>query len=138
MRADLGERSLEPLPHGGGAREHRHASRGRDPHDARLERPAPRALEAVREPDAGVTALAARLRLASREIVPAGRLHHLCLARRIIAGVIFAAGAGAGLERLLIGHLLWRDEIAAADLGAVEAEPAREAIEAPLHGGRRL
>ncbi len=137
---DLGERGLQALADRGRACEHGDAPGVRHPHDAGFERAAAGALDAVREPDADVAPLAARGRLARGKVAPLRGFEHHRLAGRIVAAVVLHGGAGARLERLGVGHLLGRDEIAAAQLGAVEAELARHAIHHPLHreGGLRI
>ena len=68
----------KPLPDRGGAGEYRDAPGVRNPHDARLERPAAGALDAVREPDADVAALRARCGLALRESRPSRAASSTC------------------------------------------------------------
>ena len=138
--ADLRQHGAEPLPDRGGAGEHRHPPGVRHPHQPGLERPAAGALDAVREPDADMAALRARRRLPLREVVPARRLQHLRLAGRIIAAVVLHGGAGARLERLGVGHLLGRDQVAPPQLGALQLQFARDAVHQTLHreGGLRI
>jgi hypothetical protein len=110
----------------------------RDAHEAGLERPAAGALDAMRQADAEIAAARAprpgAFGNASQPAAPA----HLGLAGRIIAAVVFHGRAGARLERLLVRHLARRNEIAPPHLGAVELHLARDEIEQPLHGERRL
>src|SRR5262249_60683197 len=122
----------------GGAGEYRYASRIRYPHQAGLERTTPGALDAVREPDAEIAALSSRGSLTLGKVLPARRLQAVRLRGGIIAAVVAHAGAGARLERLGVGHLLSRDEIAAAYLRAVKAQFARQAIHESFHGEGRL
>ena len=68
--ANLRQRGAQPLPDRGGAGEHRYAPGVRHPHQAGLERPAPGALDAVRQPDADIAALRSRGGLAARESRP--------------------------------------------------------------------
>src|SRR5262249_37095619 len=56
-RANLRERGAQPLSDGGRAGESRPPPRIRDPRQAGLERTAPGALDAVRQPDADIAAL---------------------------------------------------------------------------------
>ena len=52
----------------------------------------------------------------------------------IVAAVVLHAGAGARLERLGVRHFPRRDEIAAANFGALEPELACQPVHQPLHG----
>ena len=137
---DLRERGLQALADRGRAREHGDAPGVRHPHDARLERAAAGALDAMRKPDADVAPLAARGCLPRREVAPLRRLEHHRLAGRIVAAVVLHGGARARFERLGVGHLLGRDQVAPPQLGAVELQLARHTVHHPLHceGGLRI
>src|SRR5262249_61301762 len=130
--ANLRERGTQSLPDRGGSGEHRHAPGVRHAHQSGFERRAPGALDAMGKADAEIAALLARSSLAPGKVVPARRLQDLALTRRIVAAVILHDGAGARLERLGVGHFLRRDKVAAAHLGAIEAEFARDAVHQPL------
>ncbi len=136
--ANLRERGAQALSDRGGAGEHRHASGVGDPHQSGLERTAAGALDAMRQPDADIAALASRCGLPAGEILPAGRPQDLRLAGGIVAAIVLHAGAGARLERLGVGHLLRRDQIATAHLGALKMQFARDAVHQPFHGEGRL
>ena len=110
----------------------------RHPHQAGFEGAAPGALDAVGEAHADIASACARLRLPARKVGPAGGRQHVGLAGRIVAAVILHVGAGARLQRFLVGHLFRRNEVAAAQLGAVEMELARQAVHQPLHREGRL
>src|SRR5207244_11217535 len=112
-RAKLRARGTQGLSDLGGAGEYRYASRIRSPHQAGLEWTTPGALDAVREPDAEIAALSSRGSLTLGKVLPTRRLQDLRLRSGIIAAVVAHTGAGARLERLGIGHLLRRNEIAA-------------------------
>ena len=116
----------------------RDAAGVRYPHDAGFERAAAGALDAVREPDADIAAFGARRALALLEVVPAGGLEHHRLTGGIVAAVILHGRAGARFQRLGVGHLLGRDEVAPAQLGAVDTQLARHPVHHPLHRERRL
>ncbi len=74
----------------------------------------------------------ARLRLARGEALPLGEIERLLDDAAELAAVIDLP------HRVGIGHLLRRDEIAAADLGGIEAELARCGVEQPLDEIDRL
>ena len=113
-------------------------ARRSDAHGDRLEGPTAGALDEVGEADADVAALGSLRPLARREIVPARLLDSALLTFGIIAAVEQYWRAATGLQRLLVGHLLGPDEIAAADLGAVKAHLARHPVEQSFHGEGRL
>src|SRR5262249_13899983 len=136
-RANLRERGAQALSDGGRAGEYRHPPRIRDPHQAGLERTALGALDAVRQPDADIAALSSRGGLTLGKVLPTRRLQDLRLRGGIVAAVVADAGARARLERLGVGHLLRRDEIAAAYLRALQAQLARQAVHQPFHGEGR-
>ncbi len=136
--ANLRQRGAQPLPDRGRAGEHRHPPGIRHPHQTGLERTAPGALDAMGEPDADVAALAPRGDLTARKILPAGRLQDFRLAGRIVAAVVLHARTGARPERLGIGHLRRRNEIAAAHFGALQAQFARHPVHQAFHGEGRL
>ena len=113
-------------------------SRWSDADRGAFERAAPGSLDVVAEADAEPAALLARRLAAGREVRPTGRRQRAALAFGIIAAVVGHRQAVAGRDRRDIGHLLRRDEIAAADLVAAEAKLVGDAIEQPLHHERAL
>ena len=125
---------MHALAHRQRTRIHRDAPRGRHAHRARLERSAPGAFDAVRDADADVAASAARSILARGKSGIVDRVEHLLLAQRVVAAVEHDRRPGAVLERLLVGHLRRRHQIAPAHFRAVEAKLARHAVDQPLHG----
>ena len=104
--------------------EHRHL----DP----LARRADRRLDVVRESDAAQPAVRARRGAAFVEAVPFGEFQRALHVAREFAAVVGEA------HRAAIRQLVVRDEVAAADLGAVDAEFGRGEIEHPLDHVRRL
>ena len=77
---DLGQHGGGALAHRGGAGRHRDTARPADAHDAGLERPAPRALGPVGDPDADMAPLRQRGGLAGGKAVVVDRLEHHRLA----------------------------------------------------------
>ena len=138
LRADLRQRRGKALTHGGGTGVDRDLARWIDAHHAGLERPAPGALHRMGKTDAQIPALAARRVLALRKAVPVGCCQNFLMRGDVVATVIGDRRPRARFQWLGIGHLFRRDEIAAADLGAVDAKLARHAVHQPLHGEGRL
>ena len=132
----LCKRSLDALPHRHGTRIDRDAARAANPHDAGLERSAPRPLHAIADADTEIAIVFARAALAlGKSSVVDGLERHVEAARKI-AAVERHRRTGAGFQRRDIGHLLHRHEIAPPHLGAIEPEHMCNSIEHALHGER--
>ena len=133
LGADLCERGLEALPDRDCAGKDRNLAGPVDADGRRFEGAAARALQTHAHADPKQAALRARAPLTFREsgIVnrfKAGR-HRL----RIIAAVVHDRRSGAGRKPRVVGHLVRRNEIAAAHLGAIELELVGDAVERTLH-----
>src|SRR6185295_8807058 len=100
-----------------------------DAHRHRLERAASGTLHEVRKADADVAAFAQRGDLAAREVVPARARERVVLASRVVAAVEHDRQPAARLELRRVRHLLSRNQIAPAHLGAVEIQLARYTVE---------
>ena len=131
---DLRQHRLGALAHMHRAGKNVDLARRRDAHGDRFERAAPGAFDEIGKPDAEIAAGVRALLLPRVKIVPAGARQRRLLAGRIIAAVEHDLDAAAGRQRRLARHLFRRNEIAAAHLGAIERELARDAVEQPLHG----
>ncbi len=98
------------------------------------------ALDAVADADAEIAVLGARPRLAFGKAGIVDGRERDPLVGREVAAVERDRRAGAGLERKHVRHSFRRHQVAAADLGAVEAELIGDAVEQALHreGGFRI
>ncbi len=136
--ANLRQRGGKSLPHRRGAGRDRDVAGRRDADIAEFERAAAGAFDAVRQPDADITSRRPRSGLAARKIVPACGAQDVRLAARIIAAVILHLFAGTRFQRFQIRHLFRRDQIAAAQFGAVEFQLVRQPVDHAFHRERRL
>src|SRR6516225_2283256 len=134
LGADLRQRGLDALAHGHRPGVDGDAAGAADAHDARLERAAAGALDAVADADAEIAAALARATLALGKAGVIDRLERGALVAGKVAAVEGDRRAGARLERKHVGHLVRRHEIAAADLGAIETKLVGDAVEQALHG----
>src|SRR5207302_1104807 len=116
----LRERRALSLALVGGAGRHRDLAVGEDPHRDALERPEPGALHIVADADADITALGARAGLPGTEALIVGEAERGRLAAREIAAVVDQRLAVAKDQSDRIGHLVGTDEVAPAQLGAIE------------------
>jgi len=92
----------------------------------------------MRKPDPDVTALRTRRRLTARKILPLRGANNFSLAAGIIAAVVLHLLASARFQRFEIGHLFRRNQIAAAQLRAIELQRLRQAIQHAFHRKGRL
>ena len=118
---DLGERRLEPRPHGRGAGVHGEAAVGASLDAGRLEGTQPRLLHVHGEPDAAPDAPGAEGALFRARGIVAEALEEAGEERREIPGVVnggHAKGDGAAVVR----HVGGGEEIPAADRRGIEAE----------------
>src|SRR5438445_9779869 len=91
-------------------------------------RPHPGALDVRAEAHADVVAVRPRAEYRQRSLEQ----------RRVVAAVVHGAVAVLPGHADLIRKLVWLDEIAAADLDAVEAELGRDGVERALHHEARM
>ncbi len=134
LGANLGERGLDPLPDRNGARIHRHAARTIHPDRRGFKRAPAGPLQAHAHADADKPALLPRAPLALRKprIVDGIETdrHHL----GIVAAVIDDRRSGPSRQACLVRHQFRRNQVSPPDLGAIEAEFARDRIERALDG----
>src|SRR5260370_3930542 len=126
--AELRQRGAKSLSHWRSAGRYRDLACRRHPDIAEFERPAPGALHAVGQADANVAAFGVRGGLTTWKVLPLRGPKNFSLAAGIIATVILHLLAGTCLQRFQIRHLFRRDEMAAAQFGAIELEPSRHPV----------
>src|SRR5262249_49450294 len=134
---DLRQGGLDTLPHRSDAGVDRHAARAVDL-DARVfPRAEARLLQHAPEADSEIAASRTRLLLLSAQRRVVSGLQRLLARRTIIAAVVDRPLPQRGAADL-VRHLARFDEVAAADVGRIEAELARHAIDQPLAHERAL
>ena len=135
---DLRQHGARALAHGGGAGGGADAAGGLDADRDVLVGATAGAFDVVGEADAAVTPGGAGGCLARGERGPAGAVEGELLAARVVAAIQHDLDAAAGAHRRRVRHALGGDEVAAADLGTVETQFARGAVEQALHGEHAL
>ena len=135
-RAQLRQGRRDALPHGQRAGIDRNLSGRRDTDPRGLERPAPRRLDAIGQADA--TAQAARGAGARIEFRIADLGQRARLQGRKIAAVDRERHPGPGLQRLDIGDLVRRNQVAPAAFRAVDAHALRDPVQHAFHHECRL
>ncbi len=137
-RDDLGERGLVALALAGQAGRHVDAPVGLDLDVAALVRPDARALDVAGQADPDAAALRGGLGLAAGEVVPADEVGDHPQRRGEVAAVVDRGPPVLEGQAQVVGHLLGLDDVAAADLGPVQAQLGGDAVDGPLHAERRL
>ena len=136
--ADLGQRRLVRLALRRHADGDEHGAVGIDPHVGALERSNAGALEVRRESDAdGTRAAAPAVALAAPALV-VGQRQRAVEGGDVIGRVVRDRDAVAIRVAGLVGHRLLADQVAAAQVCSVQAEPPRRAVEEAVEDERRL
>ena len=137
-RAQLRQGRRDALPHGQRAGIDRNLSGRRDTDPRGLERPAPRRLDAIGQADATAQAARGRLAPARIEFRIADLGQRARLQGRKIAAVDRERHPGPGLQRLDIGDLVRRNQVAPAAFRAVDAHALRDPVQHAFHHECRL
>ena len=130
---DLRKHCLRALAHGSGPGRDLDQSRRTNPNADLLVGAAARPFDKIRNAQPNEAALRARLPLPRPEAVIIDALQRIRLAGGIVAQIEHDRNAAAGHETFGVRHPLFRNEIAAANFGAINVQFAGGEIEHALH-----
>ena len=135
---DLRDHGLRALAHGRSAGRDLDLARGGDADLYLLVRTATGRLDEVGHADSEIATVTACKLLAGWKVVPPGSCQRIGLARGIVTGIEDDRQASARHKAFLERHLVGLNEIAAADLGAIDIQCLSRAVEQTFHDEHAL